>query len=36
LRAAVFFVFHGGSGSSRAEIREAISYGVVKMVRAGL
>mgnify|MGYP001070819028 CR=1 FL=1 len=25
------FVFHGGSGSSRTEIREAISYGVVKM-----
>jgi fructose-bisphosphate aldolase, class II len=25
------FVFHGGSGSSREEIREAISYGVVKM-----
>jgi fructose-bisphosphate aldolase, class II len=24
-------VFHGGSGSSRAEIREAVSYGVVKM-----
>lgn len=27
----VFFVFHGGSGSSREEIREAIGYGVVKM-----
>ena len=27
----VYFVFHGGSGSSREEIREAISYGVVKM-----
>jgi fructose-bisphosphate aldolase, class II len=27
----VNFVFHGGSGSSKAEIREAISYGVVKM-----
>ncbi len=27
----VFFVFHGGSGSSRNEIREAISYGVIKM-----
>ena len=27
----VYFVFHGGSGSSRAEIREAISYGAVKM-----
>ncbi len=27
----VHFVFHGGSGSSREEIREAISYGVVKM-----
>lgn len=25
------FVFHGGSGSSVAEIRESISYGVVKM-----
>jgi fructose-bisphosphate aldolase, class II len=25
------FVFHGGSGSSRSEIREAISYGVIKM-----
>jgi fructose-bisphosphate aldolase class II len=25
------FVFHGGSGSSREEIREAVSYGVVKM-----
>lgn len=27
----VDFVFHGGSGSSRDEIREAVSYGVVKM-----
>jgi len=27
----LFFVFHGGSGSTREEIREAISYGVVKM-----
>lgn len=27
----VSFVFHGGSGSSRAEIREALSYGAVKM-----
>jgi len=27
----VDFVFHGGSGSSLEEIREAISYGVVKM-----
>jgi fructose-bisphosphate aldolase class II len=27
----VHFVFHGGSGSSREEIREAVSYGVVKM-----
>ncbi len=27
----VDFVFHGGSGSSVAEIREGISYGVVKM-----
>lgn len=29
--APVDFVFHGGSGSSSSEIREAISYGVVKM-----
>ena len=27
----VDFVFHGGSGSSKEEIREAVSYGVVKM-----
>ena len=27
----VSFVFHGGSGSSQAEIREAIGYGVIKM-----
>jgi fructose-bisphosphate aldolase, class II len=27
----VDFVFHGGSGSTQAEIREAISYGVIKM-----
>ncbi len=27
----VTFVFHGGSGSSQEEIREAIGYGVVKM-----
>ncbi|MBL30830.1 MAG: class II fructose-bisphosphate aldolase [Flavobacteriaceae bacterium] len=27
----VNFVFHGGSGSSKAEIKEAIGYGVVKM-----
>lgn len=27
----VSFVFHGGSGSSHEEIREAIGYGVVKM-----
>jgi fructose-bisphosphate aldolase, class II len=27
----VNFVFHGGSGSSYEEIREAISYGVIKM-----
>jgi fructose-bisphosphate aldolase class II len=27
----VYFVFHGGSGSTRAEIREAIGYGVIKM-----
>ncbi|MBT8231501.1 MAG: class II fructose-bisphosphate aldolase [Saprospiraceae bacterium] len=25
------FVFHGGSGSSQADIREAIDYGVIKM-----
>ncbi len=28
---AVNFVFHGGSGSSLEEIREAIGYGVIKM-----
>ncbi len=27
----VYFVFHGGSGSSVEEIREAISYGAIKM-----
>ena len=27
----IHFVFHGGSGSSREQIREAIGYGVVKM-----
>lgn len=27
----VNFVFHGGSGSTQAEIREAIGYGVIKM-----
>ncbi len=27
----LYFVFHGGSGSSQKEIREAISYGVIKM-----
>jgi fructose-bisphosphate aldolase class II len=27
----VSFVFHGGSGSTREEIREAISYGAIKM-----
>jgi fructose-bisphosphate aldolase class II len=27
----VDFVFHGGSGSTVEEIREAISYGVIKM-----
>ncbi len=27
----VYFVFHGGSGSSYEEIREAIDYGVIKM-----
>ncbi|MCB0657818.1 MAG: class II fructose-bisphosphate aldolase [Saprospiraceae bacterium] len=27
----VNFVFHGGSGSSQAEIREALSYGAIKM-----
>ena len=27
----VYFVFHGGSGSSHEEIREAINYGVIKM-----
>ena len=28
---SINFVFHGGSGSSREEIREAISYGAIKM-----
>ena len=27
----VSFIFHGGSGSTRAEIREGIDYGVIKM-----
>src|SRR5690606_31232778 len=27
----VNFVFHGGSGSTQEEIREAIEYGVIKM-----
>lgn len=27
----VFFVFHGGSGSSKQEFKEAIEYGVVKV-----
>eukprot|EP00192_Tetraselmis_astigmatica_P012049 CAMPEP_0117670442 /NCGR_PEP_ID=MMETSP0804-20121206/12753_1 /TAXON_ID=1074897 /ORGANISM="Tetraselmis astigmatica, Strain CCMP880" /LENGTH=428 /DNA_ID=CAMNT_0005478737 /DNA_START=82 /DNA_END=1368 /DNA_ORIENTATION=+ len=27
----VFFVFHGGSGSEQSDIRDAISYGVIKM-----
>ena len=27
----LFFVFHGGSGSSPEQIKEAISYGVIKM-----
>jgi fructose-bisphosphate aldolase class II len=27
----VSFVFHGGSGSTQAEIREALGYGVIKM-----
>ncbi|XOD67059.1 MAG: class II fructose-bisphosphate aldolase [Flavobacteriales bacterium Tduv] len=27
----IYFVFHGGSGSSLEEIREAIGYGVIKM-----
>lgn len=27
----MYFVFHGGSGSSKAEYKEAISYGVVKV-----
>ena len=31
IKKAVNFVFHGGSGSSLEEIREAISYGVIKM-----
>ena len=28
---ALNFVFHGGSGSTQAEIQESISYGVIKM-----
>jgi fructose-bisphosphate aldolase class II len=31
IKKAVDFVFHGGSGSTIEEIKEAISYGVVKM-----
>jgi len=27
----VYFVFHGGSGSAQSQIREAISYGAIKM-----
>merc|ERR1711906_65160 len=27
----VYFVFHGGSGSDQKDIRDAISYGVIKM-----
>jgi fructose-bisphosphate aldolase class II len=27
----IYFVFHGGSGSTQEEIREAISYGAIKM-----
>jgi len=30
-KSPIRFVFHGGSGSSQADIREAIDYGVVKM-----
>lgn len=30
-RTPINFVFHGGSGSSREEIREAVEYGAVKM-----
>jgi fructose-bisphosphate aldolase class II len=30
-KSPVNFVFHGGSGSSHEEIREAIQYGVIKM-----
>jgi fructose-bisphosphate aldolase class II len=29
--ARFYFVFHGGSGSTLAEIHEAVDYGVVKM-----
>lgn len=29
----VFLVFHGGSGSSKDEFKQAIGYGVVKVVR---
>ena len=27
----VYFVFHGGSGSTEDEIKRAVSYGVIKM-----
>lgn len=27
----IYFVFHGGSGSSKKEIKESINYGVIKM-----
>ncbi len=30
-KSPVYFVFHGGSGSSQEEIREALGYGVIKM-----
>ena len=31
MKVRAHFVFHGGSGSEPAKIKEAISYGVVKM-----
>ena len=31
MKSLLIFVFHGGSGSSFDEIREAISYGAIKM-----
>lgn len=30
-KSPVYFVFHGGSGSSQEDIREALDYGIIKM-----